>query len=160
MLVWWFVLVHDFQKFQKLSLRNTEKKSIVLFRLQFSGTPPQGMHLRSLALLPLLLAAAAAWSPTQTLPFWPQYPTRTTTVLDGEWDFGFTSSISDVINFNAKDAVTPNTTTVPSCFDVTPPGQLGPRGTAFYRTKINVTDGHTGLLYFAACAFYCQASFI
>jgi hypothetical protein len=36
---------------------------------------------------------------SQQLPFWPQYPTRTTTVLNGQWAFGYEDNVADVINF-------------------------------------------------------------
>ncbi len=109
----------------------------------------------------LLLAAASAClasgSPGTVLPFWPQYPNRAVTLLDGAWQFGYVgTSIADVINVKFADVTTPNATSVPSVFDNAPPGTLGPRGTAFYRKNVTMTLNTPGLLYLGACSFYCQ----
>jgi hypothetical protein len=56
------------------------------------------------------------------MPFWPQYPTRTSTLLNGAWSFGYQAGVADVINFPASAAATPNTTNVPDAFDVAQPG--------------------------------------
>eukprot|EP00051_Salpingoeca_urceolata_P003028 m.54651 g.54651 ORF g.54651 m.54651 type:complete len:630 (-) comp12473_c0_seq1:165-2054(-) len=100
-------------------------------------------------------SSAAGWPSTE--PFWPHYPLRKLQVLDGQWQFGLAAQgVPDVINVQASEASTPNTTTVPSAFDVTPPGEPAVRGTAFYRTHFDLTPNTEGLVYFAACAFYCK----
>jgi hypothetical protein len=67
------------------------------------------------------------------------------------------ANVHDVINFNPQQASTPGTITVPNAFDVAAPGIPGLRGTAFYRRTFQLTPNKAGLLYFAACSFYCQA---
>jgi len=54
---------------------------------------------------------------------------------------------------------TPNTTTVPSAFDVAIPGVVGLKGTGFYRTTVQVTAGRKSRVLFAACSFYCRVFF-
>eukprot|EP00043_Microstomoeca_roanoka_P005530 m.56349 g.56349 ORF g.56349 m.56349 type:complete len:614 (+) comp13009_c1_seq4:187-2028(+) len=108
----------------------------------------------SLALL--LLGLTCTLTLAVDLPFWPHYPARTTGLLNGQWEFGFVENISDVINFNIANAFFNATFQVPGAFDVRQPGVLGPRGTAFYRTNFTLSANTPGLLYFAACSFYCQ----
>eukprot|EP01147_Barroeca_monosierra_P006618 gene6618-325_t len=90
------------------------------------------------------------------MPFWPQYPTRNTSILNGMWDFGFETNISDIIHFNISHVTFTTKAPVPGCFDVVQPGIVGPKGTAFYRRHFMLPRDTTGLLYFAACSFYCQ----
>eukprot|EP00049_Salpingoeca_infusionum_P004894 m.85133 g.85133 ORF g.85133 m.85133 type:complete len:621 (+) comp12776_c0_seq3:137-1999(+) len=89
-------------------------------------------------------------------PFWPHYPGRELTVLNGQWQFGFAANVSDVVNFDIRQATFNTTAQVPSCFDIQPPGIEGPRGTAFYQRNITVQPHKQLLLHFAACSFYCQ----
>jgi beta-glucuronidase len=76
-------------------------------------------------------------------------------VLDGEWQFGFAENVDPL---TASPSVkTPAIVTVPHSFDVAPPGVLGRRGTAFYRTSFAVSSPQSPLLlYFTACSFYCR----
>eukprot|EP00045_Choanoeca_perplexa_P016700 m.229236 g.229236 ORF g.229236 m.229236 type:complete len:619 (-) comp17334_c0_seq13:95-1951(-) len=104
----------------------------------------------------LLLLLSSSVLANIDMPFWPQYPTRTSTLLNGNWSFGYQADLPDVINFPSSKAMTPNTTVVPSAFDVAQPGVAGPRGTAFYRRNFELKANTPGLLYFAACSFYCQ----
>lgn len=109
-------------------------------------------------------------------PFWPRYGgRRQVMLLDGTWQFGLhsvcpatspcrltdrgpaTEPLFDSLdpNFNCSDpAWTPNITTVPSSFDVTPPGHLAPRGVAMYRTFFDQTG--PARIQFMGCAFYCR----
>ena len=104
-----------------------------------------------------LLSGASTTAP----PYWPRYSgARAVTLLDGQWSYGLLPSPTD---FDAMDpafgpssprASTPNVTQVPSCMDVAPPGYMGTRGVALYRT----TFAHAGaaVLQFQACSFYCR----
>lgn len=107
-------------------------------------------------LLTFLLLQLVSLVVSDQPPFWPLYPTRTVTLLNGRWQFGYQAKIADVLSFDPGDAKTPNVTIVPSCFDITPPGIEGPRGTAFYRRNFPLPANTEGLLYFAACSFYCR----
>jgi beta-glucuronidase len=97
---------------------------------------------------------------TAALPFWPHYPLRRVQVLDGRWRFGFQQYISDVmaLSFADLDAsmLTPANATVPSSFDVGPPGAVGRRGTAFYRRRIRTRRNAFYQLQFMGCSFYCR----
>lgn len=93
-----------------------------------------------------------AW-PT-TVPFWPQYG-RKTTVLNGTWQFGFAMGI-DPVSIPYGQISTPNSTTVPGAFDVAPPGVVGPRGNAFFRSSHACTPGVPALLKFSAVNFYAR----
>ena len=102
-----------------------------------------------------LLSAALSEAPR----YWPKFSgARTVVTLDGEWSFGLLDrpSAFDSMSpsFSPADAPTPNTTSVPSCFDEAGMGELGVRGVAFYRT----TFEHAGRarLQFQACSFYCR----
>ena len=100
------------------------------------------------------------WS--TTVPYWPLYPTRTVQVLDGNWYFGYGGdnfNLNQTIDPSKFELMTPNITAVPSAFDVKMPGIEGPRGTAFYRASFNSKQGKDILVYFSACAFYCQLYF-
>eukprot|EP01012_Entosiphon_sulcatum_P058680 TRINITY_DN8281_c0_g1_i1.p1 TRINITY_DN8281_c0_g1~~TRINITY_DN8281_c0_g1_i1.p1 ORF type:complete len:602 (+),score=62.71 TRINITY_DN8281_c0_g1_i1:40-1845(+) len=102
----------------------------------------------------LLLAFLSAVSSWPTTPeFFPKYPNRYIQVLDGQWNFGFANKV-DVNNVDPRKIETPETVLVPSVFDNAPPGVLGRRGTAFYRTTVDL-DG-PGLIQFTACSFYCK----
>lgn len=111
---------------------------------------------RMLLPIMLLMAASLAAAAAGELPFWPHYPTRTTTLLDGTWAFGLRTDIADATRVQPRDATTPNSTTVPGAFDVAPMGMLGPRGTAFYRTTMSIAPNTPAAIYFAACGFYCK----
>ena len=104
-----------------------------------------------------VVAVARASFPV-TQPFYPHYPTRNVLTLDGVWDFGFSSAIADVVGLGADEArsLINSTAVVPSAFDVTISGTVGPKGTAVYRTLVPLKPGSSGQLYFAACSFYCK----
>ena len=99
-----------------------------------------------------LLAIAA-----HAQPFFPHFPSRDVTPLDGAWAFGFDPSFGDALRpFEPSQIATPESVSVPSAFDVAQPGVLGRRGTAFYRRDLTVPTGRRGLLHFAACSFFCR----
>ncbi|EGD74550.1 hypothetical protein PTSG_05914 [Salpingoeca rosetta] len=118
------------------------------------------MSMMTVAAARTMAAVAACMSSTThaatKMPFWPQYPTRTLAILNGEWDFGYLDNVPDAINFDIKNAVFNESMSVPAAFDVAQPGVMGPRGTAFYRRQFDLSPNHKGLLYFAACSFYCR----
>jgi hypothetical protein len=70
------------------------------------------------------VALTAAWAVAAELPAWPHYPYRNVTVLDGEWQFGLYFNVHDATAVDPHTA-TPNSTIVPSAFDVAPPGYMG-----------------------------------
>lgn len=109
---------------------------------------------QSLASLLLLAPLALGAAPS----FWPRYGgAREVTLLDGEWQFGFNSDRSfDVLApLDTKDpSLTPNRTSVPASVDAAPPGVLGRRGVALYRTHF-LQNGHARLQ-FMGCSFYCR----
>jgi beta-glucuronidase len=103
-------------------------------------------------------AGAAATAPPAwptAVPFWPQYPTRAVQVLTGTWQYGF-SAAGDPSTLPYASITTPGTAPVPSAFDVAPPGELGPRGNAFFRSTHACTPGTVSLLKFAAVNFYAR----
>lgn len=106
-----------------------------------------------LALFAIAEAQSGPWS--TDVPFWPHYPLRQVQVLDGTWEYGY-SATADPVSIMPSQISTPNFTYVPNAFDVTPPGVLGPRGTAFYRSSFPLTPNSEGMVYFAACSFYCR----
>eukprot|EP00026_Physarum_polycephalum_P004975 Phypoly_transcript_05001.p1 GENE.Phypoly_transcript_05001~~Phypoly_transcript_05001.p1 ORF type:complete len:641 (+),score=19.62 Phypoly_transcript_05001:49-1923(+) len=113
----------------------------------------------SLVLLSSFFCLSFSFSWPSQVPFWPNYPSRGIQVLDGTWQFGYTSNYKGDVTSTTIDTnsiATPNTTIVPSAFDYVPPGYEGPRGTAFYRTQIDIPAGTVGLLNFASCSFYCN----
>ena len=92
-------------------------------------------------------------------PYWPRYSgARAVTLLDGTWAYGvldrpaFFDSMDS--SLTPSKLPTPNTTAVPSCMDVAPPGTLGTRGIAFYRRTFTATGPVR--LQFQACGFYCR----
>lgn len=97
----------------------------------------------------LFLSGAAAW---------PQYSgLREVDVLDGNWLFGFNASKDfDAMEkgFDPKDVSLTEGALVPSSVDAMPPGVLGRRGVAFYRTSFE-QKGHARLQ-FMGCSFYCR----
>jgi beta-glucuronidase len=115
------------------------------------------------ALLPLLLAVVVTvegW-PNQP-PFWPHYPIRSNNhalqVLDGMWDYGYNIYKGDVTSktINTAEITLPLKVAVPNSFDYVAPGYDGPRGTALYRTQVNITAGRRAVINFSACSFYCN----
>lgn len=95
----------------------------------------------------------SAWP--SDVPFWPQYSSRKVTVLNGTWNFGFDATI-DPVTIAYDEISTPNTTTVPGSFDVAPPGVLGPRGNAFFRSSHACTPNTPALIKFYAVNFYAR----
>jgi beta-glucuronidase len=92
-----------------------------------------------------------------TVPFWPQYPSRNVQVLTGTWDFGFsTQGDALTIPYSTVVSMVVNKTQVPGSFDVTPPGTLGPRGNAFFRSVHACTPGNPALLKFYAVNFFAR----
>ena len=103
----------------------------------------------------MLLLVAALLPRAQ--PFFPRYPTRNVSVLDGEWAFGYYPDFNRTLDLIDTAAIkTPETVLVPSSFDVAAPGVLGRRGTAFYRRTFHLPGGNPGRLHFAACSFFCR----
>ena len=90
--------------------------------------------------------------------FWPKYvDSHRATLLDGEWSYGLHRGMLPAqpeLDLSSPDW-TPNTTTVPSCIDPEPPGYMGPRATAVYRTTFQQTS-ERARLWFGACSFYCR----
>ena len=90
--------------------------------------------------------------------FWPKYvDSHSATLLDGQWSYGLHHGVepaSPKLDLSSS-TWTPNTTSVPSCIDPEPPGFLGPRATAVYRTTFQQTSKHARL-WFGACSFYCR----
>lgn len=104
--------------------------------------------------------------------YWPKYGgKRSVRLLDhGTWQIGQLRSIEHPTSsqsFDSMDpdfhpsnnpvAVTPNSTSIPSCVDNAPPGYLGYRGVTFFRTHFDydLTKAPARLL-FQACSFYCR----
>mmetsp|Transcript_3081 Transcript_3081/g.5710 ORF Transcript_3081/g.5710 Transcript_3081/m.5710 type:complete len:626 (-) Transcript_3081:166-2043(-) len=116
------------------------------------------VHLRGYLLLSLLSGAFGAFLREEGS--WPKYGGRRRVLnLDGEWEFGLRmgkfDSMSPSFSTANKD-LTPNSTTVPSCFDAAPPGYAGPRGVGMYRTKFEASLSGGLRVWFGACSFYCR----
>jgi len=79
-------------------------------------------------------------------------------VLNGTWSFGFSipGSTPDIRNASYADIATPNSTFVPSSFDIAPPAIKGPRTTVFYRSTHACTPGTSALLRFMAVNFFVR----
>lgn len=114
-------------------------------------------------MLPLLIASAtfAPGAPR----YWPKFGgTRDVRLLDGTWSFGYIDGWNSGFDsmsptFKPADASTPNTTTVPSCFDTVAggaAGYLGPRGVAMFRTTFRSTKSSAARLQFQSCSFFCR----
>ena len=119
-----------------------------------------------LLLLPCLLHPATSAAPR----YWPKFSgTRTVTLLDGSWNYGFLNGGNNPssLNFDSMApsfnpstdprASTPNKTAVPSSMDVVAggaPGYLGPRGVGMFRTTFEADTPVR--LQFQACSFYCR----
>lgn len=108
---------------------------------------------------------AVPFSPTggaTAQPFYPYFGGRGVVLLDvkADWRFGYDDAFGDAARrLSASDLAaiqTPERCRVPSAFDVAPPGVVGRRGTAFYRTEVQLSAGRRGRLRFAACSFYCR----
>ena len=106
---------------------------------------------------PRFSAAESRFSATEPR-FWPKYvDSHRATLLDGEWSYGLHRGMLPAqpeLDLSSPDW-TPNTTTVPSCIDPEPPGYMGPRATAVYRTTFQQTS-ERARLWFGACSFYCR----
>lgn len=100
------------------------------------------------------LRGANRW-PTSA-PSWPHYPLRKLQVLDGVWSFGRLPRHVDPLTVTAAEVATPDTATVPSNFDMAPPGVAGFRGTVAYRTHVSIPRGMPALIEFRACAWFCR----
>jgi beta-glucuronidase len=110
--------------------------------------------LLALAFLAAACAQSGPW-PSDTA-FFPHYPTRRTSVLNGTWAFGWAANSSVITTGSYADILTPNATSVPSSFDVAPPGIKGPRTTVFYRSTHPCTAGVPALLKFYAVNFFAR----
>lgn len=105
-------------------------------------------------------AGAVPSGPWQTTePFYPHYPTRRLTVLTGTWATGTYAGDVTKATYAALVAGTPNTTFVPSSFDVAPAAISGPRGTVFYRSVHACTPGKSALIRFYAVNFFARVFF-
>ena len=110
-----------------------------------------------LSLFPSIANAFAA-SESTAPRFWPKYVgSHTATLLDGTWAYGLHDGVdaADPKLDVTAPSWTPNSTNVPSCIDAVPPGYLGPRATAVYRTTFKQSSTHARL-WFGACSFYCR----
>ena len=108
-------------------------------------------------MLPTSLDAASS-APAAEPRFWPKYvDSHHATLLDGEWSYGLHHGVLPAHpELELSSATwTPNTTSVPGCIDPEPPGYLGPRATAVYRTAFQQHSRHARL-WFGACSFYCR----
>ena len=79
--------------------------------------------------------ATVNWSASTTVPYWPHYNTRTVQVLDGVWYFGVGGNdwdLNKTIDPSKFVSLTPNTTYVPSAYDVKLPGVEGYIGTGIF----------------------------
>lgn len=106
------------------------------------------------------LLAAGAWcqsGPWPTSPPFYPHTNRKTTVLNGTWAFGYhNTSVIDPVTVKYEELVTPSLTTVPGAFDVAPPGILGPRGVAVFRSSHACTPKVASLIKFYAVNFYAR----
>ena len=116
------------------------------------------MLLQLATLLPLLALAQSGPWPSATA-FYPHFPTRKFSVLNGTWSFGFAADKEVVVSGGYADITTPNTTSVPSCMDIAPPGIKGPRTTTFYRSTHACTPGVPALVTFYAVNFFARVFF-
>ena len=115
------------------------------------------LHTYMLSLFPSIANAFAA-SESSAPRFWPKYVgSHTATLLDGTWAYGLHDGVdaADPKLDVTAPSWTPNSTSVPSCIDAVPPGYLGPRATAVYRTTFKQSSTHARL-WFGACSFYCR----
>ena len=93
---------------------------------------------------------------------WPHYAGKNrfvTNMNSANWRFGLNMDAS----FDSMDSsfvpntkMTPNVTTVPSCFDAAPMGVSGPRGVGMYSIPFSHYRNKSARLHFAACSFYCR----
>ncbi len=86
---------------------------------------------------------------------YPHFSKRRTVELDGLWDFSF---LGDDINLDLIDVsrIAYNSRMpVPSAFDAFP-AYAGKRGTAAYRTRVDITAGKRGVVQFQSVGMYCQ----
>jgi Beta-galactosidase/beta-glucuronidase len=82
------------------------------------------------------------------------WPTPTTTLLSGFWDFSFLGPIE--LEAFKPDAVCGwELAPVPSAFDALP-DHAGKRGAAAYRTRFTVPAGRAALLEFGAVSMWCR----
>ena len=106
----------------------------------------------------LSIAACAAQSGPwpNTVPHYPQYPTRRVTTLTGTWAYGVAPNKTDATAVTYDEISTPQTIAVPMSFDVAPAGIKGLRGTVFYRSTHACTAGTSALARFYAVNFYAR----
>ena len=99
------------------------------------------------------LAQSGPWPTAPS--FYPQ-TNRKTLVLNGTWSFGWAPNGTDAALIGYSQLVTPETTFVPSSFDVAPAAIPGPRTTVFYRSTHACTPGVSSLARFYAVNFYAR----
>ena len=127
----------------------------LLSQAKHQGTSAMASNL-AVALLGFAAGAAAQTWPSEE-PFWPRYDSRNVQVLNGTWSFGFGPGTCDPTSVAYDSIMTPNTTLVPSSFDVAPPGVLGPRlPCIFFRSTHACTPGSTSLVKFYAVNHYAR----
>ena len=67
--------------------------------------------------------------------FWPKHVgTRTATLLDGTWGYGFDPALADSLAAGPEAVRRTATMAVPACVDAAPPGVARARGASAYET--------------------------
>jgi len=86
--------------------------------------------------------------------FFPQFPRRKVTELDGLWDFVFLGGAA-LAALHVKELIYLDRLPVPSAFDAYP-RYAGKRGVAVYRTTFAMPPGSSGEIEFEAAGPFCQ----
>lgn len=89
------------------------------------------------------------------MPSFPSYPSRSTNLLSGLWDFAFTPGGRDLSAINPKMVTFNRRMAVPGCFDACP-SWAGQRGTAIYRTQTHIRPGQKSILKFPAVGLFVR----
>lgn len=88
--------------------------------------------------------------------FYPHYPSRKVTVLNGTWAFGWSLPNTDATTVPYSELSFNTTVQVPSCFDIAPLAIKGPRTTVYYKSSHACTPGTSALARFYAINFYAR----
>lgn len=86
---------------------------------------------------------------------YPNYPRRRIHSLDGLWNFAWLGENVDLDSLDLATIACTERLAVPGCFDATP-AYAGKRGTAAYRTTVEVAPGTPGLLVFGALGMWAR----